>query len=551
MKYQDFITRFPRFRKLGGRVEGILTNCPAHEDGTASLQICRGNDERVLITCHAGCSTESVVSSLGLKMGDLFPDRENRPFIVPKSTSAATTVKPEIECVYPYLNHSGNEVYQAVRLQPKSFRQRHLVDGKWVWSMDGVERVLYHLPEVLQSQEVWICEGEKDADNLVALGYCATCNVGGAGKWLDGYTETLVGKDVVICGDSDDPGKKHVELVFDSICGKVKTVRIIKLPEGIKDVSDYISTFKDPSGPKRALDDIKNSAHPFVKGIKLPIYSMSEMEGKYKAHVRRASELKLDLGKWIPTFGRHIRPLVEGELVFVLGDVGGGKTAVLQQIAEVSRPLPTIMFELELPEELLFERFLAHKSKLTCSQIETGYLSGDSLGAGLDSAFKNLFVCPESKLTLEDIERYIMRGELKLGERPRLILIDYIQLMQGMGDNRRERVSDIAEGLKVLAKSTRTIIICSSQVQRPTEGNRKIGLHSGKESGSIEASCGLLLGLWRDEEDPTLMHLKVLKSTKGGAGLEVLCNFDGARMTITERSQFAGSDVPNTQSKDP
>ena len=63
--------------------------------------------------------------------------------------------------------------------------------------MEGVERVLYNLPAVTKSQEGWICEGEKDADNLTALGYVATCNVGGAGKWLDGYTESLKGKDVV------------------------------------------------------------------------------------------------------------------------------------------------------------------------------------------------------------------------------------------------------------------------------------------------------------------------------------------------------------------
>ena len=51
--------------------------------------------------------------------------------------------------------------------------------------MQGVERVLYRLPEVLAAGEVWVVEGEKDADSLAALGIVATCNAGGAGKWSE------------------------------------------------------------------------------------------------------------------------------------------------------------------------------------------------------------------------------------------------------------------------------------------------------------------------------------------------------------------------------
>ena len=54
---------------------------------------------------------------------------------------------------------------------PKSFRQRHLVKRHFVWKMDGVTRVLYRLPEILSAEEVWIVEGEKDADNPQSLGF--------------------------------------------------------------------------------------------------------------------------------------------------------------------------------------------------------------------------------------------------------------------------------------------------------------------------------------------------------------------------------------------
>ena len=102
-----------------------------------------------------------------------------------------TALKSTIEKIYSYEDINGNEVYQALRMKPKSFRQRHKVNGDWVWKMDGVERVLYRLPKITVAQSVWIVEGEKDAENLAAIGFEATCNVGGAGKWLDSYSETL------------------------------------------------------------------------------------------------------------------------------------------------------------------------------------------------------------------------------------------------------------------------------------------------------------------------------------------------------------------------
>jgi replicative DNA helicase len=103
-------------------------------------------------------------------------------------------------------------------------------------------------------------------------------------------------------------------------------------------------------------------------------------------------------------------------------------------------------------------------------------------------------------------------------------------------------MSDVAEGLKVLAKATRTIIIIASQVARK-EGD-EIGLHDAKDSGSLENSAQLVLGIWRDEQDAQLLNVRVLKSTKGGAGLLVACNYDGAKSLITERSKIAEQDVP-------
>jgi len=567
MKFEDFISKFEKRTRTQ---RGFMLVCPAHDDSpkSPSLSASPSNDGGVLIKCFAGCTAEQIVGSLGLKMKDLFAGERAVAFTPPPVTNGkhtGPTARPVIETVYSYRDANGKEVYQALRMKPKSFRQRHrnpkfgeappgLEDDEpeWIWTMDGVERVLYRLPELLPAKTVWIVEGEKDAENLVKLGYAATCNVGGAGKWLDSYSDTLAGKEVIICGDNDEPGRKHVELVFESISESAKTVRIVKLPEAVKDASDYIATFSSDAEARAALDALCGAAHPHFKGHKLPLFTISEMEDDYRRFVRSMGENSFSLGRWLPTLGMNMRALVPGELAFIIGDTGTGKTGILQQIAKAALPLPTIFFELELPKELMFERFATMSSKFTGSEIEKAYQScDDSLSDQLEAHYKNLMVCPVARLSLQEMENIIMRSELKLGERPRVVLIDYIQLIRGEGISRRERVSDIAEQLKVMAMTTRTIIIVTSQISRPKDVDEtwEPSLHSAKESGSIEASCGLMLGAWQDFKEPGTMNIRVLKSTKGGAGVFVKCNFDGARMLITERARIPDEDVPEVRSQ--
>lgn len=230
MTVQEFLSRFDNAKKTGDQ---WLVKCPAHEDRKASLAVRAGDDGRILLHDHGGCSTDEVVAALGLTDADLF----ERP----------TKSSLQILETYDYTDGAGELLYQVCRMEPKDFRQRRRgKDNRWVWNLQGVQRVLYRLPELKGWTTVFVVEGEKDANALWARGIPATTNAGGAGKWVTGYTDQLrqLGvKKVAILPDNDVPGRQHAEAVAKSLTDAHIEARIVALPDLADkgDVSDYLA----------------------------------------------------------------------------------------------------------------------------------------------------------------------------------------------------------------------------------------------------------------------------------------------------------------------
>ena len=160
------------------------------------------------------------------------------------------TARSRIVATYDYRDRGGELLFQVVRYTPKGFRQRRPDrTGGWTWSTKGVERVLYRLPELLaadRDETVFICEGEKDADNLAALGLVATTAPGGAGKWRQlSDLSALAGRRVVALPDNDSrqQGLRHCKDVAASLAAIASSVKVLSLP-GLaptgEDVSDWI-----------------------------------------------------------------------------------------------------------------------------------------------------------------------------------------------------------------------------------------------------------------------------------------------------------------------
>lgn len=244
MDVRDILNRLTGVKGGSGQ---WYARCPAHDDKHQSLSVSIGQDGRVLLNCHAGCSVENVAAAMGLTVKDLFVDK-------PKVQE-----RPTITEIYTYPNGA-----QKLRYSDKHFGWRQ-PDGKggWIWNRKGLPRSLYIAGEL--SGVMAVAEGEKDANTLHRLGWDAVSAEDGAGedKWHSEYTEQLKGRHVLIFQDNDDKGKAFAQETAAALNGSAKSVRVLDLstvwpdmPEKA-DVSDMVEHY----GDERACQLIADLTH--------------------------------------------------------------------------------------------------------------------------------------------------------------------------------------------------------------------------------------------------------------------------------------------------
>jgi DNA polymerase I-like protein with 3'-5' exonuclease and polymerase domains len=131
----------------------------------------------------------------------------------------------------------------------RHFYQHHWNGERWVYGVKGTyaeEKIPYRLPELLAApptEPVWICEGEKDADNVAALGLVATTNPGGAKQFQPELAPWFRGKQTAfIFEDNDEAGREHTRKVVAALSGIVPSIGVVAFPELAEkgDVSDWL-----------------------------------------------------------------------------------------------------------------------------------------------------------------------------------------------------------------------------------------------------------------------------------------------------------------------
>lgn len=255
--------------------KGIRTRCPAHDDNEPSLDVDRGRDGTVLLSCRSNhCSAQDVVSAIGLTMSDLFPSGHgsqprSATFGHKKEKKRHATIEDAARAshwsvtdgrydarvtTYVYRNTAGTPVGCVFRFDFSDGRRKQIRrarhDGDaWINEDMLPPKPLYladHVAAAEPDQLMLVAEGEKCVDALVELMLNATCSSGGAHAPLaDTDWSPLKGRHVIILPDHDKAGQRYgVAAAAQARAAGAARVAILEIP-GLDyggDVFDWIES---------------------------------------------------------------------------------------------------------------------------------------------------------------------------------------------------------------------------------------------------------------------------------------------------------------------
>ena len=273
--------------------EDFWTICPCHSDTKPSLHVYVGRKTgEIVMKCFVcGATGADVCKTLDLPIGEVMCDARTgeRTKVQPQSDAkkkGPRRVAPykkggrlgdyTITAVYEYQDRTGRVVLRKARGElmgedgqriDKTFAMQSIgTDEKW-YATEGIYgTLLYHLPDVLGGVKLGanliIAEGEKDIDNLRAVGFNATCGLHGAGtltsantdlsgKWSEDHAKSFDGAEAVtVIADNDAAGEGLAQWICRSLSGRVKTLRLLRIadycPELPKhgDFTDWVQLLK-------------------------------------------------------------------------------------------------------------------------------------------------------------------------------------------------------------------------------------------------------------------------------------------------------------------
>jgi len=259
--------------------DSYICRCPAHPDNRPSLSVTKNAESNTLFKCFAGCTTQDICTAIGIDIKDLF--QEDLP-VAQKADGKVVTR----EVRYEYTDEQGNIEFTKVRKANKKFLfERTDSDGKTQYNNKGCRQLLYKLPLVIQAisdnKAVYLVEGEKDADNLIAYGLIATTAPTSL-KWAPEHTDFLRKAHVVLLYDYDKTGVKRRDTICDALYGQVKSLRVIDLPglelkdEHGQDITDWLH-FGNSIKQLRQLVKNCHAFNPAMRNNPIKTVSMKEL----------------------------------------------------------------------------------------------------------------------------------------------------------------------------------------------------------------------------------------------------------------------------------
>ena len=326
--------------------------------------------------------------------------------------------------------------------------------------------------------------------------------------------DTLVSRGVY----NEEESKKYIKIIAETVPSAANVldyaqiVREKSLLRSLIGASDEIRemAFTAQGEVKDIIDSAEQKVFAIAQGS----------ENKGFVHIREAisrTYARLDLlardkaaASGTPTgysaLDRTLVGLGEGDLVIVGARPGMGKTSFCMNLATniaKSTKKNVCVFSLEMSAEQLASRMLSSEALVDSYAIRSGDLTSEQYKQLADAAAE----LSESNILIDDttgITVTRMKAKLRRVKNLGLVVVDYLQLMQGEGrrtDNRELEVGDISRGLKILAKELKIPVICCAQLSRGPESrtDKRPMLSDLRDSGAIEQDADIILFLYRDE----------------------------------------------------
>ncbi len=238
-----------------------------------------------------------------------------------------------------------------------------------------------------------------------------------------------------------------------------------------------------------------------VKDIVVESYDMIEKRYNNRDDLTGVSSGFYDLDNYTAGF----QP---SDLIILAARPSMGKTAFCLNIAQavgINQKKPVAIFSLEMSKEQLVQRMLCSEAEIDSNRLRTGHMQTDDwnklAGAMGKLADSPIFIDDSPGATVMDLRakcRRLCMEQKDMG----MIIIDYLQLMEGTGSNDRvQEISKISRGLKGLARELKVPVIALSQLSRAVESrtNKRPMLSDLRESGSIEQDADIVMFIYRDE----------------------------------------------------
>jgi len=260
--------------------------------------------------------------------------------------------------------------------------------------------------------------------------------------------------------------------------------------------------------------------------------TMANIGSSYLSFIDSYNKNKLGFGH--AAVDKYIRGLLPSTIGYVLARSGVGKTSFTVDC--ISRIIdrwnvPVMLFSLEMSKEMIFERMMSRFLKYNFSKIPTITENKDLFlnnVADMQKKYQKLIICDKSALKISDMEEYAKIVENNIiGEKLRVIFIDYLGLIRSDKASEYERVSDVVYDIQAWAKRSKATIVTLAQTGREKggSGSTELELDAGRGSGVIEETADLMLGLWRtSNEKSEAIQLKILKNRFGVSGNTFTCD---------------------------